>query len=236
MKSFGKFLEDIGNTAGSGAIAGIGVGPQGEPGVDVSDDKELSSSSRAAKNPIWPMMKRKKPSLEETESADTNIKLNANEWNMLDYFATETVYTKGYQAGKVKYRDPADHIKAKVLGALWDKKLIDFKVNTVNGNGYACTPLGFQVWLNRKKKPVNEDLFAGAEVFDVPTDVFHKCRLGKLRYHRWSKYVGDDAIGQKIRAYGIANPNKSIVIRDNRTGAMMFLRHIHIPTFAGICR
>lgn len=145
MKTYREFKEDIGNTAGSGAIAGIGVGPQGEPGIDVSDDNELASRSLASKTPIWPMMKRRKP------------------------------------------------------------------------------------------EEMAEDLFAGAEIFDVSHDIFAKCRLGKVRYHRWSKYVGDDAIGQKIRAYGIANPNKSIVIRDKRSGAMMFLRHAALPSFAAFC-
>jgi len=147
MKTFKQFKtqqEDIGNTAGGGAIAGLGVGPQGEPGIPV--DADIASSSRAAKKPIWPMQKRKKP------------------------------------------------------------------------------------------VPMDEDMFAGAEVFDVSGHTFSLCRLGKVRYHRWSKYVGDDAIGQKIRAYGIANPNKSIVIRDKRSGAMMFLRHAGLPSFASFCQ
>lgn len=72
---------------------------------------------------------------------------------------------------------------------------------------------------------LNEDMFAGAKVFDVDPDVFHKCRLGKIRYHRWSKYVGDSPIGQQIRAYGIANPKKAIIIRNRMNGNMMFLRH-----------
>lgn len=139
-----KTNEDIGNTAGSGAIAGIGVGPQGEPGIVVSGDDELSSASFSAKKAVWPMTKRK------------------------------------------------------------DSK-------------------------------ISEDLFAGSEVFDVSADVFHKCRLGKLRYHRWSKYVGDDDMGQKIRDYGQQNPSASIVIRNAQTGAMMFLRHSALPSFVDFC-
>lgn len=133
MKTFKDFKEDIGNTAGGGAIAGIGVGDHGEPGVDA----DLASGK--GKKAIWPMQRR---------------------------------------------------------------------------------------------KDIDEDMFAGSEVFDVEPDVFAQCRLGKVRFHRWSKYVGDDAIGQKIRAYGLANPKKSIVVRDKRSGAMMFLRHGGLHSFA----
>lgn len=138
MKTFKAFREEdipeeIGNMAGSGAIAGIGVGPQGEPGVDA----DLASGK--GKKAIWPMQRR---------------------------------------------------------------------------------------------KDIEEDMFAGAEVFDVSPEIFQKCRLGKVKFHRWSKYVGDDPIGQKIRAYGLENPKKSIIVRDNRSGAMMFLRHGSLQSFA----
>jgi hypothetical protein len=227
MKTYRQFKEEIGNTAGSGAIAGIGVGPQGEPGVNVKDD-ELRSSSLAAKTPVWPMMKRKKPT-----GLDEDVKLNPAELNILDLFVTETLFLKGANVGKVKRRISGEQVKWRALESLLDKKMIDHQVNTNLGDGYAATPLGFAYW--KKSKQLKEDLFAGAEVFDVSPEVFSNCRLGKLRYHRWARYVGDDMIGQKIRAYGVANPNKSIVIRDKRTGAMMFLRHATLPSFASFC-
>ncbi|CAB4222675.1 hypothetical protein UFOVP1655_176 [uncultured Caudovirales phage] len=61
MKTLKQFIEDIGgaisadggNTAGCGLVAGLGVGPEGEPGVHMGNKKK--------KNPILlPMMSRKK--------------------------------------------------------------------------------------------------------------------------------------------------------------------------------
>jgi len=52
VKSFKTFLDEMGggaggaaaagptNTAGGGQVAGIGVGPQGEPGVDIRKNKK----------------------------------------------------------------------------------------------------------------------------------------------------------------------------------------------------
>jgi len=61
MKTLKQFIEDIGgaisadggNTAGCGLVAGLGVGPEGEPGVHMGNKKK--------KNPILlPMITRKK--------------------------------------------------------------------------------------------------------------------------------------------------------------------------------
>ena len=78
-----------------------------------------------------------------------------------------------------------------------------------------------------KSKPVNEAMFAGHEVFVVPTDYFFKCREGKNRYHSYEKYVGNDEIGETIRKYGRDRKNrkKPIIVQDERTGAMTYLRY-----------
>lgn len=55
MKTFKQVREDIGAamSAGSGQIAGLGVGPEGEPGVHLGNKKK--------KNPvILPLMTRQK--------------------------------------------------------------------------------------------------------------------------------------------------------------------------------
>ena len=72
--------------------------------------------------------------------------------------------------------------------------------------------------------------FAGHPVFTVTSDVFHKCRLGKMPYHQWLAYVGFDNNGQMIREYALKNPKKPIILKDRNTGAMVYLRHngIHV--------
>lgn len=74
----------------------------------------------------------------------------------------------------------------------------------------------------RKKKSVKEDAdtFMGCKVFNVTMDEFVKTNFGKVPQHRYSKYVASE----EIRAYGRANPGKGIIVRDDRTQAMMYLR------------
>jgi len=67
--------------------------------------------------------------------------------------------------------------------------------------------------------------FAGNEVFIVDSDTFHTCRLGKQKYHRYEKYVGDGKIGQAIREFGLTNPKKPIILQDGEDGPMLYLRY-----------
>ena len=52
-----------------------------------------------------------------------------------------------------------------------------------------------------------------------------KARFGKKKYAKYENYVGNDEIGQEIRAYGRANPGKAIIIKDSLTGAMLYLKY-----------
>ena len=66
---------------------------------------------------------------------------------------------------------------------------------------------------------------AGTEVFEVDPNVFMKARFGKKKYARYEHYVGNDEIGEEIRQYGRANPDKSIILQDSLTGAMLYLKY-----------
>jgi hypothetical protein len=72
--------------------------------------------------------------------------------------------------------------------------------------------------LKRKK-------FAGMDVFEVNSDWFHKARFGKRKHARYEHYVGTDAIGEAIRAYANEDYTRPIIIQDERTGAMCYLRY-----------
>ena len=50
-------------------------------------------------------------------------------------------------------------------------------------------------------------------------------RLGKSRYSRYEKYVGNDAIGEAIREYGLSNPKAPIILKNSKTGAMLYLKY-----------
>lgn len=69
-----------------------------------------------------------------------------------------------------------------------------------------------------------DDTFAGAAVFNTGMDEVMKSRNGKLRYHRWSRYVGESEKGEAIREYGKSNRKQDIVLKDEQTGVMTYLR------------
>jgi hypothetical protein len=67
--------------------------------------------------------------------------------------------------------------------------------------------------------------FANNDVFVVDTQRFNQARLGKKKYLKYEKYVGNDDVGNAIREYGRKYPNRPIIVQDNQTQAMMFLRY-----------
>ena len=69
-----------------------------------------------------------------------------------------------------------------------------------------------------------KDKFMGMKVFDVDTDRYMKSRLGKKKYTRYSRYVGEDEVGENIRAFGRKYPKDGIILRDVSTSQMIFLR------------
>jgi hypothetical protein len=77
-------------------------------------------------------------------------------------------------------------------------------------------PVGKKVMMRR---------FANNDVFTVDTQTFNNARLGKKKYLKYEKYVGNDEIGNAIREYGRKYPKKPIILQDEKTGAMTFLRY-----------
>jgi hypothetical protein len=88
---------------------------------------------------------------------------------------------------------------------------------------------------NRKKKKVTTvarrkvsedcDTFAGGNVFDVDADTFQKCRMGRLKYSRWNKYLDDSTdVGSNIKQYSQRNPSSAVILRDEKTKVMMYLQ------------
>ena len=73
----------------------------------------------------------------------------------------------------------------------------------------------------RRKPPA---MFGGKAVFKVSSDSFHKARLGKQYRKHYKSYVSGE-LGEEIRQYAIENPNAPIILEDEVTGAMVFLRY-----------
>ena len=67
--------------------------------------------------------------------------------------------------------------------------------------------------------------FGKNHVFVVDTERINKARLGKKKYLKYEKYVGTDEVGDAIRQYGRKYPKRPIILQDDKTGAMTFLRY-----------
>lgn len=67
--------------------------------------------------------------------------------------------------------------------------------------------------------------FAGHEVFEVNSDEYNKCFHGRTKYERWSrKFDMTNLENTEIRKYAHRHPTKPIIIQNEHTGEMMFLR------------
>jgi hypothetical protein len=86
--------------------------------------------------------------------------------------------------------------------------------------GFDPVMMGGQVL--RRKPPA---MFGGKAVFKVPSDRYYKAIQGKKKFKHYSSYVGRDDIGEDIRAYIRENPNAPVILEDEKTGAMVYLKH-----------
>lgn len=67
--------------------------------------------------------------------------------------------------------------------------------------------------------------FAGKEVFVVRNETYLKSLQGKKKFKHYKSYVGECETGQAIREYATKNPSSPIIIEDELSGAMCFLRY-----------
>ena len=72
---------------------------------------------------------------------------------------------------------------------------------------------------------VQRTTFAGKDVFIVDSETFYNCRLGKKKYGRYEKYVGDGLVGQTIREYGLKYPRRPIILQNGESGPMLYLKY-----------
>lgn len=77
------------------------------------------------------------------------------------------------------------------------------------------------VMLPRKRK-IDEDTFAGADVFDTDIDLV-SIKEPKKRWERYAKYVGVEEEGETIRQHA-RRTKRDIILRDGKTGTMTWLR------------
>ena len=67
--------------------------------------------------------------------------------------------------------------------------------------------------------------FAGSTVFKVPSKSFVMARMLKRKHVRFESYLGDADVAREIAEFANANWKEAIIIEDEQTGAMMYLRY-----------
>ena len=198
------------NNAGGGAVAGIGVGADGEPGVDL-------------RQPIGDLRKRRKRCTgKEAETAACEACLaELTELTEAKEKATRIASGQGVDFWKV-----GDEVYRASTGAGLDI------YGVPNGARWESS---YAHWLRYRAvhswaKDVTEltedasDTFAGADVMDVDLERVLNAMAPKKPWERFSKYVGIDEIGENIRLHARKNWKKNIILRDAKTGIMTYLR------------
>jgi hypothetical protein len=76
-----------------------------------------------------------------------------------------------------------------------------------------------------EKTAVRRKKFAGKTVFVVDPTTYHKAHLGKRKYEHYEKYLEGCDIAEEIRAYGRKYWAEPIIIQNEQTGAMVYLKY-----------
>ena len=94
----------------------------------------------------------------------------------------------------------------------------------INTNGSFDKVAGVDKPLPKKKKKKELDKYEGKS-FSVSAEEFETLKAGKVRGARWNKYIDEDSeLGSEIKKYSLRNPSKPVVIQNEETGEVVFLR------------
>jgi hypothetical protein len=77
----------------------------------------------------------------------------------------------------------------------------------------------FMPMLRRRKD------FATSAVFEVCSKTFYNVRMGKRKGQHWRKYLDEDSALEEIREYANSNPGKPIIVQNENTGEMCYVRY-----------
>lgn len=77
----------------------------------------------------------------------------------------------------------------------------------------------------RKHTILRREDFAGAAVFEVTADVFHRAKFEKRKGKHWRTYLEEDEFLPEIREYAKRKPHKPIILQNERTGEMCYAKY-----------
>lgn len=101
----------------------------------------------------------------------------------------------------------------------------DVPTNAVAGGAVAGLGVPNSVLPNQAEPGIKRKKFAGSTVFKVPTKSFVMAKMLKRKGARFESYLGDAVVAKEISEYASANWKEGIVLEDELTGAMCYLRY-----------
>jgi S1-C subfamily serine protease len=185
---------------GSGNIPGAGVAAAGKP----ANFGDAIVSSGAAKQ--WKkqnaMFRRKSPMAEE----------------QIDELKRQTLgrYIKKASDSRAKNQGDAEFYQKKGITSKNQKKYGKAIRNVINRRKGIRTATD---------KLVKEETFAGAVVFEVNSKLFHNLTMQKRKGKHWRTYLEEDDCYAEIREWAKKNPKGKIVVRNESTGEMRYVRY-----------
>jgi len=185
------------NNAGGGEVAGIGVGADGEPGVDLRKRRKRCKELKKAADDAG---------LTEAKTKATRIATSKE--HKIDFWKIgDEVYRASTGVGLDIYGVPN--------GARWESSYKHWlRYRKVHAWAKDVTEMTEDA----------SDTFAGGDVMDVDLERVLKAMAPKKPWERFSKYVGVDDVGENIRVHARKNWKKNIILRDAKTGIMTYLR------------
>tara|TARA_Y100000004_G_scaffold193983_2_gene257632 strand:- start:1254 stop:1982 length:729 start_codon:yes stop_codon:yes gene_type:complete len=76
-----------------------------------------------------------------------------------------------------------------------------------------------------KKRKKELCKYTESEIFTVTSADYNRCIKGRRKNERWNKFFNKESeMGAKIKKYSLRNPNAPIIIKNEETGDMMYLR------------
>jgi hypothetical protein len=183
--------------AGSGNIAGIGVGAKGEPGVSPRHQPKKNKS--VANSIVASMMRRRSPVMEQEQIDELSRKTLSN-------------YIKKASDNRAKSQGEFDFYYKKKNSKKYGKAFRNV-LNRRKGIRTATDKL------------VKEETFAGAAIFEVSSKLFHNITLQKRKGKHWRTYLEEDDCYAEIREWARKHPKGKIVVRNESTGEMRYVRY-----------
>lgn len=88
------------------------------------------------------------------------------------------------------------------------------------------TPVGSGIKTKKKilRRVEPHDMFGGIPVFKVRSNDYHKAVNGKKKFKHYTSYVSG-SLGEDVRDFAAQNPSSGIIVQDEITGAMFYLKY-----------